>query len=211
MKRGWIWPVTAGGSCRLPPGVCGDLVRACVQADLFPQGASWLYAWNQFEILLPRALGPERAVDPAGWERLSLFSPRAELRLAGDGCTFFAWLLSEDARARDVLRSGDNGAFQFGVAEAFLVRPVTRVLAGRRHGDAWREIRFPRELDYQPGLEPDGERVVVKAYEYLEFTDAATDDGATCSTCALPLRLATVRYAFLASGRPPEVIPYGQC
>jgi hypothetical protein len=170
-----------------------------------------LYAWNQFELLLPRALAPDGVVDPAGWERLSLFSPRAELRLAGDGCSFFAWLLSEDARARDVLCCGGNGGLQFGAAGAFLVRPVTRVLAGRRHGNAWREVRFPRELNYDPGLEPGAERVVVKAYEYLEFTETATEDEATRSTCALPLRVATIRYASLVSGNPPEVIPYGEC
>ncbi|MDI6824972.1 MAG: hypothetical protein QME87_11600 [Bacillota bacterium] len=209
MNRGWVWPVREAARVNLGSDSCVDLVRTCLDAGLFSSRRAWLYAWNEFDILLPQVL-PGFPPDPSGWDRLSIFSSTAELRFVGRGGEHFAWLLAEDETLMHTVGRVLAPRWELVPSRSFLVRETRRVLVGKREGAGWREVRFPRILQYDPGFAVDGERLWVRALEYLEDWSPGEVASGGQEVPGLAVRLVTVRYAEFGRGGLTEgVEPYG--
>ena len=132
-----------------PPTRPSRLFVSLRELGLFPQEATWWFAWREREIRLPGVLRELAGLDD-GWEVLRVFSPQAELRLGRRGRGKGCWLLLEDQAEAVINRWSDGEVLR---QTACWVEPSRRILWGRKMvlpgGRTVRgEVIFPRELAY---------------------------------------------------------------
>jgi len=132
-----------------PPDELTSLVKALQEVGLFPEKEKWWFAWNATEIRLPGVLNAPSDLVGA-WERVHVFSPRAELRFNHRGGKPGCWLLLEEA-PEEALK--DVSGLDVLLKATYQVEKGVRILWGKKlhwpDGTLFRgEVIFPRVLNY---------------------------------------------------------------
>jgi hypothetical protein len=142
-----------------------ELLASLAQNGVFPSDATWWFAWNEGEIVLPRPLFTANNPADNRWDVARVFSEKAELRLARVGGRRGAWLLTEDLQAAATLpAAGELESFRVnGGGHRILWGGDLNMRGQTEHG----LVRFPRPLDYGVSTGK-GQRLVADVVLYLD-------------------------------------------